>query len=729
METLKEAFDMGIEKKKQIIISVNSPGEIAGWMKPAVKAIKKRLPEFSIKALLLPCVFASGNEEQVLKDVPEIDGIIMKDGLKNMLLGKPSEDETDTYFLHIGGELALTAMLAERKRTFAWGYQWGTRRSDPHYAGYFVKSDMDRRVLLKRGIPDYKIHVTGDLLYDAAISGIEGGRPADPPENIKNITFMCGSRLRELKGLLPFFLKTAYILKKRHECLQFKTVISPFIDWNEFKEIGEIRPLKEVGGFVGAVEPDEMCFFLKDDPSFFIRLAKGNHCEEMNSSDFIVSIPGTKTGEAACLEKPMLVILPLNRPDWIPAFGIVGLLDWIPVIGPSLKGKLIYGAARKFGFTAQPNILAEREIVPEMKGILTPEGVAEKIDSLISDPERLSLMRKELADIYRPFRGASDRLADTFASSVKGLENKEKPYLSVVICTRNRKDLLKGTLLTLDDQSLPSSSYEIIVVDDGSEDGTEETVKSLKLKCSLTYIRKDWGGRSETRNVGIERAIGEICVFVDDDIMARHDFLENHASWHRRHPGSIVRGPIINVTEYKIPDYKPGPKDFSGALFCTCNASAPLGALKALGGFDAEFKEYGFEDNDMGWRLYMHGLKRRFNMDAVVFHYKPHKTVEALPAEIRNSQEMARSAVRFVNKHKHWKVMLSAKTDFFSIWSFKLFASYGFMNSMNMKSWKSAAESGDYKKMASLERKIKRYYYMTTLIDELGKNKGGEAVK
>ncbi len=706
-------------RKREIVIAVNSPGEIAGWMAPAVRAIRRRLPDCPVRALLLPCVFASGREAEVIGAMQGVDELIPSSGFLPMLF-EGGSGQVERHFLHIGGELALTGLLASAAGTGAWGYQWGTRASDPNYAGYFVKSEGDRDALLKRGVPGFKIHVTGDLLYDAVMNDLKGFSPAPPPERVETIAFMCGSRQAELEGLLPMFLRTAEILSGRFEGLRFKTVVSPFIDWDAFTAKGVLSPMRGVPGSRGVIDAEAGTLRSEGDPSVFISLARGSHHAEMSSSDFIVAIPGTKTGEAACLGKPMLVVLPLNRLDMIPAFGLVGLLDWIPVVGRSLKGMLIAKAARRFGFAAQPNILSGREIVPELKGVLSPEDVADSIGGLISDGPGLERMRRELSELYSPFRGASERLADVFCAGVLGPDSPDAPYLSVVICTRNRCELLRATLLSLDDQTLPSSSYEIIVVDDGSEDSTGDVVAGLSLKCSLRYFRKDWGGRSETRNVGIRMAKGEICVFVDDDILARNDFLESHAKVHRRHPGSIVRGPIVNVTEHAIPDYRPSARDFSGALFCTCNASAPTAALRELGGFDESFKEYGYEDNDMGWRLYRAGLRRRFCMDAVVFHYKPHKTAEALPGEIRNSQEMARSAVMFARKHRHWKTSLSAKTDFLSILCFRL-TGFEFLNRINVRRWKAAAAAGRHSEMARLEKKIKRHYYMTTLIEELGR--------
>ncbi len=709
-----------MNKNKEIYITVNSPGEIAGWLKPAVLQLKKELPDYKFKVLLLPCVFASGNEKNVLAAIPEIDEIIP--AAKFISLFMDTTERTNTFFLHFGGDLALTAMLAKRWKTFAWGYQWGTVASDPFYKGYFVKTEYDRDVILKRGLPAAKIHITGDLLYDAVMNNIPEEARIYSFDGVKTIAFMGGSRDVELRALLPFYLKTARLLTEKYGKLNFKAIISPFIHWDELLSIGTLKPIKGLDGLSGVIDKDKKLFISLDDPDLFVELVNKEQYLNMYRSDFIISIPGTKTGEAACLNKPMLVIMPLNRPDHIPFVGLIGLLDWVPLFGKWLKGQIVLIVGRNFGFVSQPNILAGKEVVPEMMGVLAPEDLIERISPLMGDKQSCIAMKEKLSEMYSPFEGASKRLSRLFVDSVLGIERKDLPYFSVVICSRNRKQLLKGTIETLDEQTIPSSSYEIIIVDDGSEDGTDEMVASLTTKCKLRYILKTWGGRSETRNVGIEAAQGEIVVFVDDDIIAPKDFLEQHARYHRRFPNSIVRGPIINITEYKNPGTKASWRDYSQATFCTCNASAPLKSVRDLGGFDVTFIEYGYEDNEMGWRLLKSGLKRHFNMEAIVYHYKPHKKEEDLPGAIRNAQELARSAVMYYRKHDDLKVRLATKITWFDFLYHKLFH-YSWLNDFYITLWKKAAAAGKHSLMNDLEAKIRDYYYMQTLTEEL--KKGG----
>jgi glycosyltransferase involved in cell wall biosynthesis len=258
--------------------------------------------------------------------------------------------------------------------------------------------------------------------------------------------------------------------------------------------------------------------------------------------------------------------------------------------------------------------------------------------------------------------------------------------LSVVICTHNRADLLAGSIKTLDRQDgIEASDYEIVVIDDGSTDHTKDAVEKLETGVPVLYYYKNWGGRAEARNLGIEKARGEIVVFVDDDILAPPHFLLSHLKEYKDGEKTVVRGPIVNITDYEmIPDFKPKMYHMSGAFFCTCNASSTRKVLNEIGGFDPDFREYGFEDNEIGWRLRQAGCKVSFSMDAYIFHYKPveGKDRKQILAELKaKAGEMGRSAAIYYKKHPHWKVCMAVGLHplnyyFQRILSCKLLAEY-----------------------------------------------------
>jgi glycosyltransferase involved in cell wall biosynthesis len=98
-----------------------------------------------------------------------------------------------------------------------------------------------------------------------------------------------------------------------------------------------------------------------------------------------------------------------------------------------------------------------------------------------------------------------------------------KPFISVVVPTYNRSDLISKTLLSLQQQDY--DNYEIIVVDDGSTDNTEEVVKAI-ADHRITYIRKENAERAAARNFGARISKGQYVNFFDSDDLA----LPNHLS-------------------------------------------------------------------------------------------------------------------------------------------------------------------------------------------------------
>jgi len=99
--------------------------------------------------------------------------------------------------------------------------------------------------------------------------------------------------------------------------------------------------------------------------------------------------------------------------------------------------------------------------------------------------------------------------------------------MSAVICTLNRCEMLRNAILSLTHQTLDRADYEIIVVDNGSNDSTEKAVDELARKVpNLRYVYETKPGLSHARNRGAELAKGEIVAFIDDDATAAERWLE-----------------------------------------------------------------------------------------------------------------------------------------------------------------------------------------------------------
>lgn len=123
--------------------------------------------------------------------------------------------------------------------------------------------------------------------------------------------------------------------------------------------------------------------------------------------------------------------------------------------------------------------------------------------------------------------------------------------LSIIVLTYNRKDMLRGCLDSLFSQTVPRENLEIIVVDDGSTDGTEGMMESISLSHpGLKYCRQTHKGIPATRNTGIVNASGGIIAIVADDYIMAPDYAETIIRFFQENPRAmVVRFKIIAAEE------------------------------------------------------------------------------------------------------------------------------------------------------------------------------------
>lgn len=187
--------------------------------------------------------------------------------------------------------------------------------------------------------------------------------------------------------------------------------------------------------------------------------------------------------------------------------------------------------------------------------------------------------------------------------------------LSVVMPTCNKKELLARSLQALLNQRL-SDSWEIVVVDDGSEDGTADFLAALQERHEdlIRIVSPGFNsGRAKARNLGVRSARGEWIVFLDDDIVVPAGLLQAHLNClagceHRGTIGLVRTAPeVIDAAHFHYLDTRGVAKVVSDRVparyFVTQNAAVPRGAFLAVGGFDERFSSYGFEDMELAFRL------------------------------------------------------------------------------------------------------------------------------
>jgi glycosyltransferase involved in cell wall biosynthesis len=122
------------------------------------------------------------------------------------------------------------------------------------------------------------------------------------------------------------------------------------------------------------------------------------------------------------------------------------------------------------------------------------------------------------------------------------------PFFSVIIPTYNRKDLLKRALESVWTQSF--TDYEVIVVDDGSTDGTIEMLEARKSGLTaLKVIRQANAGPGAARNRGAKEATGDYLAFLDSDDLWLSWTLETHARAIKKHNPTMSSGAFVSFTD------------------------------------------------------------------------------------------------------------------------------------------------------------------------------------
>ncbi len=201
---------------------------------------------------------------------------------------------------------------------------------------------------------------------------------------------------------------------------------------------------------------------------------------------------------------------------------------------------------------------------------------------------------------------------------------------SVIVPTYNRVFSLKRTLESLFCQDF--SDFEIIVVDDGSDDGTDVYLKTLEQQGKIQYIRQPRRGPAAARTNGLRRATGQFVAFTDDDCVVPFNWLSHLYLTFQSTEADIVGGRVINAVEGNI--YSQVSDDIinhfvqylnrngQSSPFLTSNNIAYCGeAIRREGGFDERFRFAGAEERALNYKILMSGHRSLYVPDIVVEHH------------------------------------------------------------------------------------------------------------
>lgn len=240
---------------------------------------------------------------------------------------------------------------------------------------------------------------------------------------------------------------------------------------------------------------------------------------------------------------------------------------------------------------------------------------------------------------------------------------------TLLITTYNRGHLLNNSLQRLRGLTLPD---EVIIVDDGSTDKTEEIVKSFETTLPIKYIynhNPDWSICSMARNIGVKNAIGDIIITSEPELLFVTDVVKQMLEDHKKYPDQIISvgtvyhaqpqtsfnpglltDPVSALKDEIVEDYQTEPRPYHPNGYCkTVNMQATFSALykrdwiESVGGWDESFPgAWGFDDIDLCTRLRIKGINQHICKDMEVIHqFHPHLPPHVQgPAMFANEKHM-----------------------------------------------------------------------------------------
>jgi glycosyltransferase involved in cell wall biosynthesis/peptidoglycan/xylan/chitin deacetylase (PgdA/CDA1 family) len=233
---------------------------------------------------------------------------------------------------------------------------------------------------------------------------------------------------------------------------------------------------------------------------------------------------------------------------------------------------------------------------------------------------------------------------------------------SIVVPTFQRRDVVAASVTTLAAQDGPA--FEVIVVVDGSTDGTADTLRALDMPFPLRVVEQPNSGASRARNYGARLAAGDVLLFLDDDMRAAPDLLRAHEDAYAKGADAVIG---------HVPVHPDTPRTFlsrglegwadgrarrlagsGGELtvsdLLTGQLSVRREVFAALGGFDEDFTRggsFGGEDTDFGQRLLAGGYRLVFSPAAVSWQYY----VVSPAAYLRQWHQAGHADVLYLRKH------------------------------------------------------------------------------
>lgn len=358
----------------RVIFTVNGPGEVSGWLYPLSRALKALCPTADLTVCLLPCVFATGAEKRVIAELGTIDRVLdRKESLRLILTGRRPEGWSGgapALVFHLGGEVALTVLLARRLGASLYAY---AERPLP-WSFLFRRVFYNGLNRLPQRIASQADLLVGELMVDAA-------RLRRAPEQVgakpgmRTVALYPGSREYLAEPLLPYYAFVVEALAAKRPQTRWLIARADYVSMSLLRNLPPPPEGHRWPALALRFGEDERQAWLETPAGVRIEIASA--AEAMARADLALTIPGTNTGELAAAGVPMVVVLPTYLGHMVPLPGLAGHLGRLPGVGRALKTVFGHRMLRRLPLLAQPNRRAGRMIVPELVG----EGLNSRIEA------------------------------------------------------------------------------------------------------------------------------------------------------------------------------------------------------------------------------------------------------------------------------------------------------------------------------------------------------------
>jgi lipid A disaccharide synthetase len=354
-----------------LYIQTNSPGELISWVQPLAKSFKQAVSRGRVVLCLVPCQYASGEEKRIASKIISIDEVWTPHETVHFLLTLPfRKKQTRGAIMFCGGDPLYAQALGLKMGLPVYGYTEHKRLIAPLFKKIFYR------------------HQVGDLMGDRILQ-FEGQRHSiieqNQLENRDYCLFFAGSRPKQFEILVGIWGSVLNAIQAQNPDFKAILQISPFIPDSLLQDVSKRYDLS---GFV---------------------IRRGNSLDLMSVSNLLVTIPGTNMAEASYMGLPMMMVLPLNRPDLLIMQGLAGLLINIPGVGRLLQNLIISILKKRHRFYGLPNMMRNEEIVPEIIDEVRPNEMAQYILTLYYDQKALNIMKSKLAS-FRPKKLISEEI-------------------------------------------------------------------------------------------------------------------------------------------------------------------------------------------------------------------------------------------------------------------------------------------------------------------------------